>query len=84
MFPKNPWDVMINFKPNDYTTAQTVEGLLPVGTLVGYKYVLNVMDIKDVFRTNISKPAATLENFMSKNIDYKINWATKGRVFGVN
>ena len=60
LFPKNPWDVMINFKSNDYQAANTVEGLLPVGTLEGYKYVLNVMDIKDVFRTNISKPAATL------------------------
>jgi hypothetical protein len=56
---------------------------LPVGTLEGYKYALNVMDLKDVFEVNTSKPAATLENFMSKNIDYKINWATKGRVFGV-
>jgi len=42
------------------------------------------MDIKDVFRTNKSKPAATLKDVMSKNIDYKINWATKGRVFGVD
>jgi hypothetical protein len=42
------------------------------------------MDIKDVFEVNTSKPAATLKDFMSKNIDYRINWATKGRVFGVN
>jgi hypothetical protein len=44
----------------------------------------NVMDIKEVFKTNISKPAATIKDVMSKNIDYKINWAAKGRVFGVN
>ena len=55
-----------------------------MGTLEGYKYVLNVMDVKDVFEINTAKPAATLKDVMSKNIDYKINWATKGRVFGVN
>ena len=60
LFPKNPWDIMSKLKPTDYTTAKTVEGLLPVGTLEGYKYDLNVMDVKDVFEVNTAKPAATL------------------------
>jgi hypothetical protein len=84
LFPKNPWDIISKLKPNDYETAKTVEGLLPVGTLEGYKYALNVMDVKDVFEVNTAKPATTLKDVMSKNIDYRINWATKGRVFGVN
>jgi hypothetical protein len=67
---------MSTLTPQNYQAARVNEYHLPVGTLDGYKHVLNVKDVKDVFLNSASSPVASLFEFIGKAFNEKINWVT--------
>ena len=81
LFPKNAWSVMGTYKDADYTAAKTIDGLIPVGSLWGQQFYLNLKTRAEVFATTGLKFDATLTQFGTASFDTKVNWTTKGRVF---
>lgn len=58
LYPANAWKVL--GKPADYTAAKTIDGLIPVGSLWGQQFYLNLKTRAEVFATQGLKYDANL------------------------
>jgi len=80
LFPFNAWQKMSQFTANDYASPQTVDGLPPVGTLA--LGVAKYGSPENLFNQH-GKPIATIKQLEAIGANPKINWITKGAVFGI-
>ena len=60
LYPANAWKVLGTYKPTDYTTAKTIDGLIPVGSLWSQQFYLNLKTRAEVFATQGLKYDANL------------------------